>query len=86
MGLNIKHLKRESSFVFFFCTLLHQFVVLVICKYHLYIFKKYNIDNDFFKQILFVLSFMQLFVSSDCRDMNGFWLPIKNNLHSSYYF
>lgn len=32
------------------------------CKYHLYIFKKYKIDIDFFKQILFVLSFIQIFI------------------------
>lgn len=34
-----------------------QFVVLVICKYPLYISKKYSIDFDFFKCMCFVLSF-----------------------------
>lgn len=34
-----------------------QFVVLVICKYNLYIYKKYSIDFDFFKCMLFVLCF-----------------------------
>lgn len=51
--------KRESSF-FSFVHYLYQFVVLVECKYHLYIFNKYKIDIDFFKQILFVLSMMQM--------------------------
>ena len=52
--------RRENRAVFSFVHCLYQFVVLAECKYHLYIFNKYNIDIDFFKQTLFVLSMMQM--------------------------
>lgn len=54
---------ERIKWFFFFCTLLNQFVVLDECKYHLYIFKKYKIDIDFFKQALSVLSFIHANVS-----------------------